>query len=391
MATVNLILRKRKLANNEYPIVIRLSKKGCTTIYLRIDGLSCNESEWNKELSRFKRNKQDYKELNKTLLDIENKIDSITSKLLSQDKFTFNRFKDLYYDKQIDNSVFNAFDLRINELTQLNKIGTANFYSSCKVALEDYCKNKHLTFDDIDYKFLLGYKNKRLLEGNCLNSIAVYFRGLRAMHYGYCKQNQLMRPTAYIEIGIKTETTKKKALTKDQLQKLINYKCLTDVQQRSVDIFMFSFYCRGINVTDIAQLTKGSIINGRVEYQRSKTNGRFSILITSEMQTILDRYTNETGNYLFPILSNDTNDVKKTIKTFNGNLNRSLRKIANSIKIPEFSFYAARHSYASILRVNNVNIDLISQSLGHSNTKITEVYLNSFPDSKLDEVSANLL
>ncbi len=158
------------------------------------------------------------------------------------------------------------------------------------------------------------------------------------------------------------------------------WKCIAKIDHRD-----------GINLVDIAKLTHTHVVNNRIEYQRSKTSGKFSILITPDMNTILERYNNDASIYLFPILSNDTKGIKKTVTTFGGNLNRSLRKIAKTLDIPEFSFYAARHSFASILRTNNVSIDLISQALGHGDIKITEVYLSSFPSSKIDSISSNLL
>ncbi|MFK5857224.1 MAG: site-specific integrase, partial [Bacteroidota bacterium] len=391
MATINIVLRKKKLANGNYPVVIRLSLNGSSATYLRIAGLSSTIEQWNCDLSRFNRNKNKYKELNKVIGDIESKVDSIASKLLASNKFTYKRFKDIYLESdKADDNVLNAFDKKIGELKQLNKTGSAKVCSDCKAAFEEYTKSKYVTFDDIDFRFLQGFKTQRLLKGNKINTISIYFRGLRAVHYNYCKVNNLNRPTAYLEIGIKTEVTKKRALSKAQLQKLINYTCLTYAEQRSIDLFFFSFYCRGINLMDIAQLTQSSIINDRIEYKRSKTSGLFSILITPEIQKILDKYATASSIYLFPILKSDSN-IRNTVVNFNRTQNKILKRIALKLEIPHFSSYASRHSFASILRENNVSIDIISQSLGHSSVNTTKVYLNSFPNTIIDKVSCDLL
>ncbi len=390
MATIKIVLRKKKLANGNYPVVIRLSLNGSSATYLRIAGLSSTIEQWNYDLSRFKRNKKKYKELNKVIGDIESKVDSIASQLLASNKFTYKRFKDIYLESdKADDNVLNAFDIKIRELKKLNKIGSAKVCSDCKTAFSEYTKSKHVTFDDIDFKFLQGFETQRLLKGNKINTISIYFRGLRALHYNYCKVNNLNRPTCYLEIGIKTEVTKKRALSKVQLHKLINYKCLTNAEQRSIDLFFFSFFCRGINMMDIAQLTRSSIVNNRIEYKRSKTSGIFSILITPEIQKILNKYATNSI-YLFPILKSDSN-IRNAVVNFNRTQNKILKRIALKLEIPHFSSYAARHSFASILRENNVSIDIISQSLGHSSVNTTKVYLNSFPNTIIDKVSCDLL
>jgi len=390
MATVKLVIRKKKLTNNQYPIVIRLSNKGATTTYLRIDGLSCYESEWNTELARFKRNKPDYKELNKTLLEIETKIDSISSKLLAKNKFSVNRFKDLYLDKKDSDNVVSNYLIKIKQLKQINKIGTANFYNDSMVAFIEYSNSKDVTFDDITSRWLDGFKSKQLAKGNKINTVAVYLRGLRAIHYDYCKRNNINRPSAYLQTGIATEPTRHRALSKEQLQKLLGYKCKTPFEQRTINIFFASFYLRGINLMDIAQLTNQSVVNNRLEYKRSKTGSLFSVPIIKEVQKILDYFNDDTSKYLFPIVKNEAT-VKDDVRMFNRVFNRILKRISESLNLPTVTFYYARHSYASILRTNGVGIDLISASLGHSSTKITEIYLSSFPDSKIDEVSTNLL
>ncbi len=390
MATVNIVKRKKKLASNEYPITIRVSVKGSATAYIRIDGMSCIESEWNDNLSRFKRNKYNYKELNSILFDIETKIDSITSKLLARNEFSITHFKDLYFGKKDDDNVVNNFVKKINELKQLDKIGTANFYNDSMNAFIGYAGNKETVFNDIDYSFLTGYRNKQLLKGNKLNTVAVYFRGLRSLHYAYCTKNKLNRPSAYLEVGIKTEATRHRALTREQLQKLQGYTCKSSFEQRTINIFFASFYMRGINLIDLSKLTKQSIVNNRIEYSRSKTSSLFSIPITKDVQTILDYFKDDSSKYLFPIIKNG-NNIKNEVRIFNRIFNRILQRISLSLNLPNVTYYFARHSFASILKSNKVGIEQISQLLGHSDLKTTQIYLTGFENKELDAVTNNIL
>ena len=53
--------------------------------------------------------------------------------------------------------------------------------------------------------------------------------------------------------------------------------------------------------------------------------------------------------------------------------------------------YVARHTYATVLKWNGVDVATISQAMGHSNTDITEVYLKSFANEVIDEANKHLL
>ena len=53
--------------------------------------------------------------------------------------------------------------------------------------------------------------------------------------------------------------------------------------------------------------------------------------------------------------------------------------------------YAARHSFASVLKKSGVNIALISEALGHSDLATTQIYLDSFDNEQVDEAMKNLL
>ena len=55
------------------------------------------------------------------------------------------------------------------------------------------------------------------------------------------------------------------------------------------------------------------------------------------------------------------------------------------------SSHVARHSYATVLKRAGVSTSIISESLGHSSEKITQVYLDSFNNEQINEAMKNLL
>ena len=395
MAQVQIIIRKNKpLKDGSFPLVIRMAYLHHTSKRIRIKGMSCIENEWNKELSRFTRKKDNYKALNLELAEKERLIDSIVEQLEVSNSFSYQNFKDKYLGvDKVDYSVSNGYKRKIKELTQLNKLGTVAFYESSWASINKYVKNNNLVFDDVTFQFLNKYIHSKLVDGVKSNSIAVYLKGLRAIHMQHCKENNLPLPTVYSRIKIQSliKPTRKRSLTADQLKQLINYKPKTQHEQLAVDVFMFSFNCRGINLMDIAKLTNKNIIDGRIEYKRSKTSGLFSIAITPQIEAILNKYTNTPNSALLPIIKNSSISFRENVKNYNKTLNKILRRIAKEVNIQDLTLYFSRHTYAQLSREAGIGIELISQALGHADLKTTEIYLKSFDNSDLDNITDTIL
>ena len=190
---------------------------------------------------------------------------------------------------------------------------------------------------------------------------------------------------------------------KEYIQKIILDK-QTELQlgkrqyiQLNKDIFMFSYLCGGINFTDIANLTKANIIEGkRLHYIRQKTGKLIKIGLSEEAMKIIERYATESKGYLFPILNANLHKTplqkQNRIHKILGKVNINLKLIAAQLGVEgNLTTYVARHSFASVLKKSGVNIALISEALGHSDIATTQIYLDSFDNEQIDAAMKNLL
>ena len=76
----------------------------------------------------------------------------------------------------------------------------------------------------------------------------------------------------------------------------------------------------------------------------------------------------------------------------NKRINRYLKLIGDPLPLPTpLTTYTARHSFATVLKRSGVSTSIISESLGHSSEKITQIYLDSFENSQIDEAMQHLL
>lgn len=163
----------------------------------------------------------------------------------------------------------------------------------------------------------------------------------------------------------------------------------------SVDLFSFTYYAGGINFVDISMLTANNIVDGRLVYTRKKTGKLIRLPLQPQAQHIIEIYSNPNNPYLFPILDtyHDTeqkrrNRIHKVITKVNGRL----KEIGKELGVPiDLTTYVARHSYATVLKRAGVSTSIICESLGHSSEKVTQIYLDSFENSQIDEAMKNLV
>jgi site-specific recombinase XerD len=169
--------------------------------------------------------------------------------------------------------------------------------------------------------------------------------------------------------------------------------------QFSRDIFIFSYLCGGINFTDIASLKIGNLIDDKLVYIRKKTKKKISTPLSAEALQIIKKYAankTKSSNYIFPIFDDTVHktEIQKYNRTHKiiGKINPSLKKAAELSGInANLTTYVARHSFATVLKNSGVNVELISETLGHSDIATTQIYLDSFESAQIGEALKNLL
>ena len=112
----------------------------------------------------------------------------------------------------------------------------------------------------------------------------------------------------------------------------------------------------------------------------------------NKVQEIVDKYKDDSSEYLLPILRYcDIND-RKQYKLRAKQIGRGLNKIGLRLELKApLTFYVARHSWASIAQDRKVSTDIIREGLGHDNEKTTHIYLASISTSQIDRANQIIL
>jgi integrase/recombinase XerD len=308
-------------------------------------------------------------------------------------------------------SLLNTFNKKIDFLKSEGRIGSSVWYSCAKKSIEKYTK-KDLMFSDITPEWLKGY-HKHLLKPDKKGkikqdtTISINMRAIKAIINEAMRKgviSQMQYPFGEDKYQIPTGEGRKIALTTSQLMDVFNSP-LPAQDEKWRDIFVFSFYCNGANVGDILRFRfidiKHTIKGNIIEWYRQKTikkgkkQRRLQAIITEEMQMIIERNSNplhKPEDYIFPHLSNGLTPTRQReiIQEVTHVVNHKLKKIGDALGIEKLTTYAARHSFASISRRSGVDLFDISKSLGHSDIKTTEIYLDSLNIDELQENAAKL-
>ncbi|WP_309568545.1 tyrosine-type recombinase/integrase [Parabacteroides distasonis] len=258
--------------------------------------------------------------------------------------------------------------------------------------------NKHLDipFSDIDVAWLKKYEQWMKSNHYAINTIGTRLRHLRAV---FNKAVESKQATAYpfnsYKLSKVNQQTAKRAISKQEIKRVINYKGKSDMERLAIDLFTFSYFTAGINFIDMAMLERSNIVDGQLVYYRKKTKKQIIIPLQDKAVEIIKKYSNEHSPYLFPVLSpfhKTEVQVANRLHKVLAKVNKHLKDIGDKLKLPlPLTTYVARHSYATVLKRAGVSTAIISESLGHSSEKITQTYLDSFDNEQIGNAMKNLL
>lgn len=396
-ATVNIVCYKwKELANGENPLMVCVCKGGKRK-YKSL-GISINPRFWDFEKNKPKRNCPNKEKIENFIAD---KIKDYSSQIIEyqteQKEFTATKLVDKVNSFVVKCTVSELLNKEIERLRSEGRLKYASTYKELKTSLIDFNKHLDIFFSDIDVDWLKKYEAHLRAKNLGDNSIGVRFRTLRALYNKAVSENVVKieyYPFRIYKVSKLHKETVKRSIQKTDITAIINYNATSEYTRLAIDLFYFSYLSGGINFVDIAHLTNNNIIDNRLVYTRKKTKKLIKIPLQLNAIELINKYSSDNV-YLFPILTafhkteqQKANRIHKVLAI----INKRLKQIGKELNIPiDLTTYVARHSFATVLKRSGVNTAIISESLGHSSEKVTQIYLDSFENSQSDEAMKNLL
>lgn len=298
------------------------------------------------------------------------------------------------FQRQADEqSLFNFMEKVITQLKQIGKLRTAETYTATLRSFMRFRNDTDVLLDDITPELIEMYEAYLQNNGVVRNTSSFYMRILRAVYNRAVEKEFVKQRNPFKNVYTGVDKTAKRALPLSTIRRIKNLD-LTRLPKLEFarDMFLFSFYTRGMSFIDMAFLKKTDLQNGYLKYRRRKTKQQLFIRWEKCMQEILDKHNAPESPYLLPIIKVAEQNERKQYGNALREVNNKLKEIAKTICLPiPLSTYVARHSWASIARSKNIPISVISEGMGHDSEMTTQIYLSSLDSSAIDHANSLIL
>ncbi|MCH5599493.1 tyrosine-type recombinase/integrase [Niabella ginsengisoli] len=337
------------------------------------------------------------------------KADKIIETL--KDTFTFEKFEKEFLVKPVkstrNNSVIDALQSYKHILESEGRLKSRDTFQGTINWMKKFSEKKLPSWDVVNPAYLKKLdefmKEKNLSD----SSIGIYMRNLRTV-FNIAISDKVVGQDLY-PFGRNRYTPPatrniKKALSLEDIQKLYTYTPESEQESWAKDLWFFSYFANGLNIKDICLLKFSNLRESEIQFTRQKTkNSRkanlqnISVVLIDDLKTILSRRAKKNGtpnDFVFDLLSSKSTQeeiyktVNQTVKTVNKYMNRIAGKLKLN-RLPTTNF--ARHSYSTVLKRAGVPIEMISENLGHSSIRTTQIYLDSFEKEQRLEAAKHLL
>ena len=271
---------------------------------------------------------------------------------------------------QENNSSFISFS-RQEVMNSSLKDSTKRNHLSTLMLLQEFKKN--ITFSDLTFELISSFEYFLQLKGYHTNTIAKHMKHLkRHVNIAINKEYIEIQKYAFRKYKIKTIENKHTHLVPEELERLENlilsgrYVKL----QKSLDAFLVCCYA-GMRYSDFINLSSENFVDINQEtwliYKSVKTGTEVRLplylLFSGKGIAILNKYRDNLEDFFH---LRDNSNVNKDLII--------ITRLAGLSK--RISFHTARHTNATLLIYNGINITTVQKLLGHKSVKTTQVYTN---------------
>lgn len=399
MATIRLIFRPSDVAGREGSVGVRIIHLRKTR-HINLD-VKLIPAEWDNEKTSIRTDATTNPNRREYLLAADAKLrqsmtvlERIITRLESTAKpYTIETIARQFSERRTKVDFVSFAENLIDSLRKADNHTKADRFKVVLGGLKRYLNNRDLSLDEFDSALMMQYESWMLNNGLRRNTTSYYMRGLRTIFNLAAEAFDLLvrSPFSHVYTGI--DKTRKRALPRNYLRK-ISHADLSDRPRMAFarDIFLFSFYTRGMSFVDIAYLRKSDLQGGILTYRRRKTHQELYIKWEPQMQAIIDRYPNPNSPYLLPLITDATKDARKQYKNRSHSINRYLKRLGRELGLPiPLTSYVARHSWASQAQSSRVAISTISQAMGHDSERTTRIYLASLDATSVDRANRRVI
>ena len=366
----NLVFNRKKSLNKKGMALVQIEaylnrkkKYFSTKVYLKPE-------QWDAKRRRV-RNHPNADAINRMIYEYMAEIEKKELGLWQQRKtVTLDALKEALVSVQEEEESFLAFfrkeiiNSRLKESTKQNHLSTLEL-------LREY--KKDVSFTELTFEFISSFDQYLQAKGYHVNTIAKHMKHLkRHINTAINKEYMEIQKYAFRKYKIKSVENNHTHLSPDELNKIekLDLGDRYTRLEKTKDAFLFCCYA-GLRYSDFVNLSSENIVKIQKDtwliYKTIKTRIEVRLplylLFKGKGLEILNKYQNNLSDFF------NLRD--------NSNVNKELFIISRLAGIhKKISFHTARHTNATLLIYNGVNITTVQKLLGHKSVKTTQVYTN---------------
>ncbi|MCR5040038.1 MAG: site-specific integrase [Bacteroidales bacterium] len=216
---------------------------------------------------------------------------------------------------------------------------------------------------DIDYQFVVSYDKWLRDSGIAHNTRISRLRLLRAV-LNEAKNRDIISTNPFERFKIQQMVSKKGYITREQLRQLeaMKLKGYDDIVR---DAFLVGCYT-GLRFSDVTALRQEHIADGWLVIGMKKTKFTVEIpvatLFDGKLLGLVEKYGGNIGRLTKKLGSNSV-------------VNKTLRPLLDAVGADaKTTFHSSRHTFATLLGQQGVDITVVSKLLGHQKLQTTQIY-----------------
>lgn len=285
----------------------------------------------------------------------------------------------------------------IKKATIAERYSTANAYLNTLRNYQQFSQKPSQTFEELTPEGMKNHEMFMMRNGLRYNTISLYNRMMRSI----CNQAVALKVAnlntaeLFRDVFMGYKTTVKPTIKPAVIGQLIDADFTQSPQlEFSRDLFLLSFYLRGISFVDLAYLCKSNVQYNTLIYFRQK-NGRMLYVILEECALkIIRRYAEQCKEsiYLLPIISGTETEKQKQYHSSLRLYNKHLQQISKLLGLDTtLTSRAPRYTWIITAQITNVPIAVINTSMGQSSDNVTYTYLDPFENHKLSDANKRVI
>lgn len=251
-----------------------------------------------------------------------------------------------------ENTIVGFMEARALQFKTEGKVAVYRSFLSTKNSVARFIGTSKLKLNEVDREFVVGYAQWLTNSGVSENSQSFYLRTLRSALNHASLSESVSIPDNLFEglntrVLIPSKRKKSSGIDNDIIKKIATIDLSGNPEtELARDMYMFAFFCHGMELVDVLNLKKCDIKNGSLVFQRRQKGATIKVNLDKEAADIINRYNSVAETYLFPPMEKY---IRSQHFTVSEKIRSNIKIIGQKVGYPELTFSSNISAWQVIL------------------------------------------